>query len=169
MLLIEKVILLKALDFFAETPEEILAELAAASETREFADGDLVWNGNSADRNLYIIASGNIAVRKDGTRTLSLGTGDMFGELSLLGGGTSDLSGAGLSDGTLLIVPQVAFDQLVADHAVTTRCIMSVLARRLMRSSAVQRSARLEDDVLGGLQERLSQSGARRSAVGERP
>jgi CRP-like cAMP-binding protein len=166
VLLIEKVILLKSLDFFTDAPEENLAELATACEVRDFAAGDPVWESGMVDRQFYVVVSGAVSVLKDRVQALSLGSGDMFGELSLLTESEQVTVGVAMSDTRVLLVPQVAFEQLVLDHAVTARQIMAVLARRLLRSPTAQRSARLQDDVLGGLQERLGPPPKTNAAVG---
>lgn len=154
-LLIERVILLKSLDIFRESPEDILAELAASMGERSFSAGETVWESHGAEPQMHVIWEGQISVTRDGAQVQTLAAGDVYGELALLGDGAHVHSGVATCDGLSLTIDREPFEQLVSDHERTSRQVMRVLAQRLQRAPASAPAVRLADDVLGGLQERL--------------
>ena len=75
--LIEKVIFLKAVSLFSETPEEVLAELAAVLEELELPPEQTIIDQGEPGSSLYIIIDGQVKVH-DGPLTLTiLGTGEI--------------------------------------------------------------------------------------------
>ena len=55
LLLIEKVLLLKSLSLFEETPETVLAELAEILEEEEFEKGKAIFSAGDEAHCMYII------------------------------------------------------------------------------------------------------------------
>jgi hypothetical protein len=82
--LVEKVLILKSAPLFAETPDNVLAEVAGLVEELSFHADQVVFNKGEPGDSLYIVVSGSVTVW-DGERLLNeLGEGEAFGELALL-------------------------------------------------------------------------------------
>ena len=71
LLLLEKVLLLKSLSIFKETPETILAELAPLMLEEEVEQGNVIFEENEPGDCMYIILSGEIQIHK-GKTTLAI-------------------------------------------------------------------------------------------------
>lgn len=82
--LVEKVLVLKSAPLFAETAENVLAEVAELVEEISLDAEQVVFEKGDAGDSLYVIVSGSVRVW-DGERLLNeLREGEAFGELALL-------------------------------------------------------------------------------------
>jgi CRP-like cAMP-binding protein len=76
---------LTALPVFDGLPEEELKRIATFAEEQSAAAGTtLVREGDFSDR-VSVIEEGTVEVRQEGNVVASLGTGDVFGEVGVLG------------------------------------------------------------------------------------
>lgn len=152
---IEKIIHLKAIDFFADTPEEVLAEVAAALPEVEFKAGEVILAKGETSSALYLIVEGQVR-RHDGPQELaSLGENDLFGELTILNPIPQSATVTALRATRLLRLEQEPLRELLEDHSEVAWRIMQRLAQRLQRSSE-NRAEQARDDLLGGLKEKLA-------------
>ena len=84
LLTIEKVLILKTVSIFADTPEEILADVAALLEEVNVAAGETILHKDDVGRCMYIIVDGRVRVH-DGDQLIAYqGARDIFGELAVL-------------------------------------------------------------------------------------
>jgi len=84
LLTIEKAIILKATEFFCETPADVLAAVAEIVREEKFNKGETIFNKGDFGRSLYIVVQGTVRVQ-DGERILArLGEKEVFGELAAL-------------------------------------------------------------------------------------
>jgi CRP-like cAMP-binding protein len=136
MLLIEKVIILKTVPMFAQTKEELLAEIAATLEDVEQAKGSTVFEKGDAGDSMYIVVTGQVRV-SDGARTLSLlGPKEIFGELALLDPQPRSATVTAAEDSRLFRLDGDTFSQLMAGNLEIVRGVLHVLCQRLRRTSA---------------------------------
>ena len=128
---IEKVIILKGVSIFAETPDETLGEVARVLEEVEVKAGETVFAKGDLGDSLYVVASGRVRVY-DGTHTLNeLGEGDVFGEMALLDPEARVASVTAIEDTQLLRLDREPFYELMEDRIEVARGIIQVLSRRL--------------------------------------
>jgi len=128
---IEKVLILKSVNIFDETPDEILADVAQVCEDVEFKSGDKIFEKGDAGNSLYIIISGQVRVH-DGEHTLNfLGERDVFGEMALLDPEPRVASVTAVEDTRMLRLDQEPFFELMEDRIEVARGIIKVLSRRL--------------------------------------
>ena len=133
MLLIEKVMLLKGVQMFEETSEEILAEIAAALEELELPAGEIVFQKGDAGDSMYVIVEGQVRVF-DGERTINmLDEREIFGELALLDPEPRSASCAAHTETRLFRLDAETFSQLMAGNIEIVRGILHVLCERLRR------------------------------------
>jgi hypothetical protein len=130
-LTLEKVIILKTVSIFAETPDEILAEVASLLEEVEVAADTTILTKGEMGSCMYIIVDGRVRVH-DGDHTLtSLGARDIFGELAVLDPEARSASVTALGETRLFRLDQEAFYELMADRIEVVRGIIRVLCQRV--------------------------------------
>jgi hypothetical protein len=140
MLLIEKVIMLKTVQMFAETSEERLAEIAEILEDVEVPRGKRVFDKGDKGDCMYIVIAGSVRVF-DGQKTLGvLGAKEIFGELALLDPEPRSASVEAVEDTRLFRLYGDTFSQLMAANLEIVRGVLHVLCERLRRTSAAATS-----------------------------
>ena len=131
---IEKVITLKAVQMFAETSEDVLADVAAILEEMEFKAGEVIFEQGEVGDSMYIIIEGRVRVY-DGDRIIvHLGERDIFGELALLDPEPRFASIAAEEDTRLFRLDREAFLELLSGNIEIVRGVLHVLCERLRRS-----------------------------------
>ncbi|MCU0337928.1 MAG: cyclic nucleotide-binding domain-containing protein [Sediminibacterium sp.] len=131
LLLIEKVLILKALSIFRETPENILADLAPLMEEEEFEQDTLIFNEGEIGDCMYIIHRGSVRIHKGQTNLAILGEKEVFGELSLLDAETRSASATSTTDCTLFRIDQEPFYELIDTRPEIARGFIKILCKRL--------------------------------------
>ena len=128
---IEKVLVLKGVDIFAETPDEVLAEVAEACEQVDIAAGETIFNTGDLGDSLYVIVAGHVRVH-DRTVTLNeLDEADVFGEMALLDPEPRLATVTAIEDTQLLRLAAQPFQELLEERSEIARSIITVLTRRL--------------------------------------
>ena len=89
-MLIEKVITLKAVEMFARTPEDVLADVAALAEEVRFKAGDTIFAKGDSGESLYVIVQGEVKVHDGDLDLKRLKDKSVFGELAVLDPAASD-------------------------------------------------------------------------------
>lgn len=131
MLTIERVILLKTVDMFSRTSEDVLAEIAEVLEEVQAPRGQAIFQKGDMGDSLYIIVDGRVRVH-DGDATIGeLGEKDIFGELALLDPEPRFASISALTDVRLLRLDRDAFSELMAGNIEIVRGVLHVLCQRL--------------------------------------
>ncbi len=131
LLLIEKVLLLKSLSLFEETPETILAELAEILVEQEFEKEQNVFKTGDEGHCMYIIFKGEVKIHKGEHTFAVLKENDFFGELSLLDTDTRSASATANTETLLLKIDQEPFYELMESRIEVAKGIIKTLCRRL--------------------------------------
>ncbi len=131
LLLIEKVLILKALPIFRDTPENILADLAPLMEEEEFEQDSLIFSEGEIGDCMYIIYRGAVRIHKGTTNLAILGDKEVFGELSLLDAETRSASATSAADCTLFRIDQEPFYELIETRPEIARGFIKILCKRL--------------------------------------
>ena len=131
LLLIEKVLLLKSLSIFAETPENVLAEVAEILEEEDRTANELIFNDGEVAHCMYIIFKGEVRIHKDGHTLAVLKENDFFGELSLLDTETRSASASTNTETLLLKIDQEPFYEIMESRVEVARGIIKTLCKRL--------------------------------------
>lgn len=127
----EKVIILKRVSLFAETPDEVLAEAAQVLEEVDVAAGQTLFEAGEVGNRLYIIVFGKVKVHLQGRLLNTLGPGEIFGEMSVLDSEPRTASVSTLEDSRLLQLSQDVMYELMADHTEVMRGIVRFLTSSL--------------------------------------
>lgn len=131
LLLLEKVLLLKSLSIFRETPETILAELAPLMQEEEVEEGIVIFRESEPGDCMYIILSGEIQIHKGKTTLAILKEKEVFGELSLLDAETRSATATAQTDCVLFKIDQEPFYELIDTRPEVARGFIKMLCNRL--------------------------------------
>lgn len=128
---IEKVLVLKSTALFAETPENIIAELVGIVKEEFVSKDELIFKKGDSGSSMYIIYEGEIKIH-DGTRTFAtLGSHDFFGELALLDPEPRSASATATTDTLLLKLEEDDAYELMEERTEVLKSIMRILCRRI--------------------------------------
>ena len=115
LLTIERVLILKSVDIFAETPEGALAQVAEIMGEMEFEAGQAIVTKGDVGRSMYILVRGRARVH-DGDRMLNeLSEGSVFGELAALDPEPRSASVTAIDDVQLFRLDHHALFELMAE------------------------------------------------------
>jgi CRP-like cAMP-binding protein len=131
LLLLEKVLLLKSLSIFKETPETILAELAPLMQEDQVEKNTVIFEEDEPGDCMYIIFSGEIQIHKGKTTLAVLHEKEVFGELSLLDAETRSASATAITDCVLFKIDQEPFYELIDTRPEVARGFIKILCNRL--------------------------------------
>jgi CRP-like cAMP-binding protein len=131
LLLFEKVLILKSLNIFSESPETILSELAPLMQETEVESGTLLFSEGDIGDCMYIIHKGQIKIHKGSTTLAILKEKEVFGELSLLDSETRSASATANTDCFLFKIDQEPFYELVETRPEVAKGFIKILCQRL--------------------------------------
>jgi len=131
LLLLEKVLVLKSLAIFSETPETILSELAPLMQEEEAEVGTVLFKEGDIGDCMYIIYKGNVKIHKGSTTLAILQEKDVFGELSLLDSETRSATATANTDCFLFKIDQEPFYELLESRPEIAKGFIKILCQRL--------------------------------------
>ncbi len=131
LLLFEKVLILKSLAIFSESPETILSELAPLMQEVEVEAGTVIFNEGDIGDCMYIIYKGQIKIHKGSTTLAILKEKEVFGELSLLDSETRSASATANTDCFLFKIDQEPFYELMETRPEVAKGFIKILCQRL--------------------------------------
>lgn len=131
LLLIEKVLVLKSLNLFKETPENILADLAPLMKEIQYEQGTEIFKEGETGDCMYIIQQGNIKIHKGTTTLAILKEKEVFGELSLLDADTRSASATAATECILYKIDQEPFYELMDERPEVAKGFIKILCQRL--------------------------------------
>lgn len=131
LILIERVLLLKAVSIFSETPESILAEIAHLMEEQTVEPNVNIVSEGEIGNCMYIIFQGNVKVHKENQTLAILKEKSYFGELSLLDTETRSADVTSLTDCILYKINQEPFFDLIDCRPEVMKAVMQNLSKRL--------------------------------------
>lgn len=131
LLLFEKVLVLKSLSIFNETPETILSELAPLMREEEVEAGHVLFKEGDVGDCMYIIYRGQVKIHKGNATLAILKENEVFGELSLLDSETRSASATAHTDCFLFKIDQEPFYELLETRTEIARGFIKILCQRL--------------------------------------
>ncbi|RYF96910.1 MAG: cyclic nucleotide-binding domain-containing protein [Chitinophagaceae bacterium] len=131
LLLVEKVLILKSLSIFRDTPEHILADLAPLMQEEEFEQNTLIFPEGEIGDCMYIIYHGDVKIHKGGTTLAILKEKEVFGELALLDAEVRSASATTNSDCVLFRIEQEPFYELIENRPEVAKGFIKILCQRL--------------------------------------
>lgn len=127
----ERIAILHAVSLFSETPDKILAEVAALLTPVVARQGQTVIRKGDPGDSMYIIVRGHIQIHDGEMQLNRLGPADVFGEMAILDDQPRVASGTALEETQLLRLAQQTFYQLMDERPEVARGVIRVLNRNL--------------------------------------
>lgn len=136
---------------FRGLPAETIDALAEIAETREFAGGETIVRQFDRNNDLMILLSGEARIKTFSGETIAeLGSGSIFGEVSLVDDGPRSATVVAAGTTTVLAIPGDKLRQMMdRDSNLRATLILNiarVLAQRL-RTANIQLDAALQSEV----------------------
>ncbi|MFN8444102.1 MAG: Npt1/Npt2 family nucleotide transporter [Caldilineaceae bacterium] len=131
LLTIEKVIILRTVDIFAGTPDEVLVEVAALLKEIDAPPGTTIFAQGDQGDSMYIIVEGEVEARNGDHVFTHMGEREVFGEMALLDGEPRTATIRTTQATHLLRLDQEPFYELMEDRLEIVRGIIHVLLQRL--------------------------------------
>lgn len=131
----ERYSMVSELSFFKDFSYEEAWEIIRGSDWMQASTGDVIVTEGDVDDCFYVFISGEAGVWRGGTRIATLGPGDCFGEMALVGLPRTASIGA-LQPSNLLKLRASRLEQMsVATQLKFTRVFLKTLVERLARSA----------------------------------
>ncbi len=129
--IVEKVLILKTVTMFSQTPDNVLADVANLLEDMDVSENETIFEQGDPGDSLYVIVDGKVRVH-DGDRLLNyLGESDVFGEMALLDPEPRLASVTTVEPTRLFRLDQAPFYELMAERPEVATGIIRVLAGHL--------------------------------------
>lgn len=128
---VEKVLILKTVSMFSQTPDNVLADVADLLEELDVSENEAIFKQGETGDSMYVILDGKVRVH-DGERLLNyLGERDVFGEMALLDPEPRLASVTAVEPTRLFRLDQAAFYELIADRPEIATGIIRMLTGHL--------------------------------------
>src|SRR6476619_1587627 len=131
LLLIEKVLVLKSLSVFRDTPETILADLAPIMQEEELEQGTSIFREGDPGDCMYIIYQGQVKIHKGEKILAVLEEKEVFGELSMLDKEKRSASATAKTDCILYKIDHEPFYELIDSRPEVAKGFIKILCQRL--------------------------------------
>lgn len=128
--------LLKKVPLFDGLTDRQLQQISRLADELDVPEGKRLATAGETGRELFVIVDGRATVKTPRGRTVRLGRGDFFGEMSLIDGGPRSASVTADGPMKLLVVGQREFWELLSTASSISKKIMSALAARLRDADA---------------------------------
>lgn len=140
MIALEKLLLLKSVTLFKETPDDLLMQVASSiAEEQMVKAGELIIQKDDTGTTMYVIVNGRVRVHDGDIFITELGEHEIFGELSALSLQTRVSSVSAISDCLLLkINSSDLYDLMNFDTGLAKGIIQSLCHRARTMSLQMQ-------------------------------
>jgi len=126
-----KLELLGRIPLFAACTKGDLRRIASLADEVDVTEGTVLTRQGDAGQECFVIVEGRARATMRGRRSISMGPGDFFGEMSLLDQGPRSATVTAETEMELLVLTSRGFWSLIRDVPVVAPRIMRVLAGRL--------------------------------------
>lgn len=126
-----KVEMLRKVPLFSGLSQRQLEQIAKLADEIEVPAGRQLATVGESGHELFVIVDGEASVRAKGGRTVRLGYGDFFGEMSLVDGGPRSATVVATTPMKLLVVSHREFWSLLNEAPQVAGKIMRTLSQRL--------------------------------------
>jgi CRP-like cAMP-binding protein len=129
---------LKRISLFSQLGDEYLATTLAALKTKQFSQGEILFNLGDPGDEMFVVQTGSVAVfapSKDKPGDESpiriFGPNETVGEMALIDGQPRSLSGRALEPTQVLVLTRQDFHRLLHEHPDMAIAVMTSLNERI--------------------------------------
>lgn len=126
---------LAALTLFGDLTRPQLEAMVHLLDEQYFSEGERILRQGFSGSNLYIILSGDAAVKIDGVQRTVLSRGDFFGEISVLLGEPPVADVVALGPLRCLVLPGMELEAFLTTYPKVTYRMLQAEARRVRNTS----------------------------------
>lgn len=127
---------LAAVPLFADLPVETREVLAGRFEVQDFGVGQRLVAAGRRAFSFYVLATGEASVEQDGRTVRTLGPGDYFGEIAILGTERRTATVSATRPGTAWTLLGTHFHQLRAERPDVAQALEQAMRERLAADAA---------------------------------
>jgi CRP-like cAMP-binding protein len=143
---------LRNLDIFESLDDDALSDLTLLLELKKIPVDKIILKKGEPGSHLYIVLSGQVAViADDRTRVAEMGTGEIFGEMSLLSGETVTSSIHTIADTEVAILSSKNFKHVLKKYPILQIFLFKLLVKRAQTMSL--RAGKISSGMTGELSE----------------
>jgi CRP-like cAMP-binding protein len=124
---------LRQLPLFSSLSDGECEELSRWFQVREASAGEILMREGATGYTFFVIQGGTVEVARDGALLETLGPGDFFGEMAILGGIRRNASVTAATDAELLVMFGTEFRSLEEQLPGVAARITEVVAGRAAR------------------------------------
>ena len=128
---LDKVLILRTVPMFSESPDETLVEITAILEEVDVPAGQTIFQQGDLGSSMYIIVEGRVAVEVGGRVVNSMAKGEFFGEMTALDPEPRSASIIAIEDTQLFRIDQRPLYDLMTGRTEVLRGVVHVLCQRL--------------------------------------
>lgn len=135
LLTIEKVMILKSVKIFSETPDEYLVDVANILKEIHVKAGEEIFKKGDIGTSMYVIVEGKVRVHDETREFAVLHERDVFGELAALDPEPRSATTTAVEASHLFCLDGDALYELMAENIEVARGIIHVLCQRMRSHS----------------------------------
>jgi len=128
---VEKVLILKTVPMFSQTPDNVLADVANLLEQVDVSENESIFREGDVGDNMYVILDGKVRVHNDERLVNYLGEREVFGEMALLDPEPRSASVTAVEATRLFRLNQGSFYKLMEERPEVAMGIIHILTARL--------------------------------------
>jgi ATP/ADP translocase len=128
---VEKVLILKTVPMFSQTPDNVLADVANLLEQVDVSENETIFREGDVGDDMYVILDGKVRVHNDERLVNDLGEREVFGEMALLDPEPRSASVTALEMTRLFRLNQGSFYKLMEERPEVAMGIIHILTARL--------------------------------------
>ena len=134
---------LAQISLFGGCTRKELQELASITTGVDIHAGQVVCREGQVGREFFVVVEGNAAVTIAGDYVATIGPGQFFGEMALLGDGRRGATVTAVTAMRLLVMSRLEFVLLLADIPSVSRRMLEALSSRLRTADTQLHSHRM--------------------------
>ena len=122
---------LRRVPLFAGFSKRSLVAVGRITDELDFAPGKTLIREGEPGRQFFIVLDGDLVVRRKGRKVNQLGSGDFFGEISLLSESAATATVETVADCRILVVTRASFKRLLRESSAIQMSVITALVARL--------------------------------------
>ena len=134
----ERIQILKAVNIFQDSTDDILNELAESMEEVNIGRGEVVFHKGDLLHAMYIIVEGRVKVHDEEHEFAQFAEKQYFGEYSLIDSSVRSASVTTMEETRLLRLDKSVFDHIISKNVDIARAILKTLIRRLRSNNILE-------------------------------
>jgi CRP-like cAMP-binding protein len=125
---------LRDVPLFEGLDDDELAEIADQAELKPASPGDVLAREGASGYTFFVILDGSVDVHRDGQFLETLGAGDFFGEMAIMGGGRRNATVTAASPVETLVLFGTDLRVLEDENAHASERLRQKIAERVARA-----------------------------------